>query len=185
MLREVDKRQNELLSQISLSQTEVCLEFYLIEFMPNFVVPFRHGVLRSAIDGRAKHQEHGPNTHTLQFVTSQARGHRAREMADHHTSILFPRYWVSNLLTFWGKYPHKKFHYKKNPLFLFSLRATAEITLQVLVFDEAICGVQGGDGAELNSIVIVHLTGGRDYFIVIDAKYQKGPVVKDLISFDD
>jgi hypothetical protein len=61
-----------------------------------------------------------------------------------------------------------------------------EVSLQILVFDEKICNIPS-DQNNLNSILIVHLTSGRDYFIVIDAIYQRKSLeadTQDLIVFD-
>ncbi|KAL3122896.1 hypothetical protein niasHT_010296 [Heterodera trifolii] len=137
LLREVDKRQNELLPQITLSNTEFHFGTVLFD-QPSLAV------LTITNTGQTP-------TH-FSFKPARPEADRLEE-------------WLTI-----------------TPLSSFiDVGGAVEVTLQILVFDESSCKVPK-DGAELSSIIIVHLTGGRDYFIVVDAKYQRE--VKDLISFD-
>lgn len=65
---------------------------------------------------------------------------------------------------------------------------TIEVTIQASIDDEELCRITA-DVTQLSTILVLHLDGGRDYFVIVSATYQRKKPrppseVNDLIIFD-
>lgn len=62
--------------------------------------------------------------------------------------------------------------------------ATVEVTLQVAVENEQLCGITSKGETKLVCILIAHLSKGRDYFVTVSATYQKKDAEQPVQSPD-
>uniref|UniRef100_A0A914D6R9 BSD domain-containing protein n=1 Tax=Acrobeloides nanus TaxID=290746 RepID=A0A914D6R9_9BILA len=141
ILRESDKKANELLPQITLSSTE-------FNFGPVYYKQPTVLILTIRNTGKS----------ATRFMFRPA-----------HQSEIMPDNWLS--IT-----PKSSF---------IEVGAQIDITLQVVVDNEQAWKITDGSSSELMCILVLGLDQGRDYFVIVQANYQKSCFGSSFIALLD